>query len=137
MQLDRILETVLYCPDLPAATAFYRDVLGLTPAIEPTERHAFFRCGSGMLLLFSPEITRRADVVPAIGAPLPEHGASGHGHMAFAVSSEQFDAYKAQLAARGVAIEQEVAWPQGGRSLYFRDPAGNCLEFATPDIWGV
>jgi predicted enzyme related to lactoylglutathione lyase len=36
-----------------------------------------------------------------------------------------------------VAIEKIVDWPGGGRSLYFRDPAGNSLELATPRIWGI
>jgi catechol 2,3-dioxygenase-like lactoylglutathione lyase family enzyme len=36
-----------------------------------------------------------------------------------------------------VAIEQEMDWPRGGRSFYFRDPAGNSLELATPKIWGL
>ncbi|MGN6582964.1 MAG: glyoxalase/bleomycin resistance/extradiol dioxygenase family protein, partial [Rhizobiaceae bacterium] len=25
----------------------------------------------------------------------------------------------------------------GGRSIYFRDPAGNSIEFAEPRIWGL
>jgi len=29
----------------------------------------------------------------------------------------------------------DFEWPQGGRSIYFRDPAGNSLEFAEPRIW--
>jgi hypothetical protein len=36
-----------------------------------------------------------------------------------------------------VAIEHEATWPRGGRSFYFRDPAGNSLELATPRIWGL
>ena len=39
------------------------------------------------------------------------------------------------LEAKGVAIEADFEWPGGGRSIYFRDPAGNCLEFAEPRIW--
>jgi len=34
-----------------------------------------------------------------------------------------------------VAVEADFEWPGGGRSIYFRDPAGNCLEFAEPRIW--
>ena len=41
------------------------------------------------------------------------------------------------LAASGVAVEQEVVWPRGGRSLYFRDPAGNAVELVTPGVWGT
>ena len=35
----------------------------------------------------------------------------------------------------GVAIETMIDWPHGRRSVYFRDPAGNSLEFATPRMW--
>ena len=28
-------------------------------------------------------------------------------------------------------------WPGGGRSIYFRDPAGNCVELVTPGVWGL
>ncbi len=42
----------------------------------------------------------------------------------------------ARLEAAGVAIESEVTWPRGGRSLYIRDPAGNCVELASPKLWG-
>ena len=41
------------------------------------------------------------------------------------------------VAAHGVGIESTVEWPQGGRSIYFRDPAGNSLEFAEARIWGL
>ncbi|TIX39705.1 MAG: glyoxalase/bleomycin resistance/extradiol dioxygenase family protein, partial [Mesorhizobium sp.] len=27
--------------------------------------------------------------------------------------------------------------PQGGRSIYIRDPSGNSIEFAEPRIWGI
>ena len=40
-------------------------------------------------------------------------------------------------AGVGVTIEADFDWPDGGRSIYFRDPAGNCLEFAEPRIWGL
>ncbi|MGO7704721.1 glyoxalase/bleomycin resistance/extradiol dioxygenase family protein, partial [Rhizobium ruizarguesonis] len=31
----------------------------------------------------------------------------------------------------------EVHWPNGGRSIYFRYPAGNSLECAEAKIWGI
>jgi len=34
-------------------------------------------------------------------------------------------------------IEADFTWPGGGRSIYFRDPAGNAIEFAEPRIWGL
>jgi catechol 2,3-dioxygenase-like lactoylglutathione lyase family enzyme len=42
-----------------------------------------------------------------------------------------------KLRAAGVAIESDFHWPNGGRSIYFRDPAGNSLECAEAIIWGL
>ncbi|MDQ3546548.1 MAG: glyoxalase/bleomycin resistance/extradiol dioxygenase family protein, partial [Verrucomicrobiota bacterium] len=43
--------------------------------------------------------------------------------------------WRERLQEAGVAIESEVEWPEGGRSLYFRDPAGNSVELAPPTLW--
>jgi catechol 2,3-dioxygenase-like lactoylglutathione lyase family enzyme len=69
--------------------------------------------------------------------PVPPHGATGEGHVCFRASRDEIDAWKQRLEAAGVAIEADFVWPSGGRSIYFRDPAGNCLEFAEPKIWGL
>jgi catechol 2,3-dioxygenase-like lactoylglutathione lyase family enzyme len=37
----------------------------------------------------------------------------------------------------GVPIELETDWPRGGKSLYFRDPAGNSVELITRGLWGL
>ena len=34
-------------------------------------------------------------------------------------------------------IGDEVVWPRGGRSIYFRHPAGNSVEPITPGVWGL
>ena len=34
------------------------------------------------------------------------------------------------------AIEADFRWPNGARSIYVRDPAGNSIELADPAIWG-
>ena len=41
------------------------------------------------------------------------------------------------MKTAGAKIESEVTWPGGGTSIYFRDPAGNCLELAPGRIWGL
>ena len=41
------------------------------------------------------------------------------------------------LREKGIAIEADFVWPGGGRSIYFRDPSGNSLEFGEPKIWGL
>jgi catechol 2,3-dioxygenase-like lactoylglutathione lyase family enzyme len=130
-----ILETVLYAKDLRAAEVFYRDVLGLEPFANVPGRHLFYRCGDQVLLIFKPEATR---VPPAPGAlPVPPHGAVGPGHVCFRATAAELDAWVERLAANAVPIEADFEWPRGGRSIYFRDPAGNCIEFADPRIWGL
>jgi catechol 2,3-dioxygenase-like lactoylglutathione lyase family enzyme len=130
-----ILESALYVDDLTAAEEFYGRVLGLEVITRAEGRHVFFRCGSGVLLLFNADATA---IPPAPDAklPVPPHGARGPGHLCFAANAEEIDRWKAHLEARGIAIEADFEWPNGGRSIYFRDPSGNSLEFAEPRIWG-
>ncbi|WP_137389106.1 VOC family protein [Rhodoligotrophos defluvii] len=129
-----ILETVLYAADLDAAEAFYEKVLGLERVARVDDRHVFFACGNQMLLIFNPAVTRQP---PKPGMlPVPPHGAEGQCHMCFRASRDELAQWQAHLEAHGVAIESVVDWPQGGRSIYFRDPAGNSIEFAEPRIWG-
>ena len=131
MQVREVLETCLCVDDLPAAEQFYTAVLGLQLHSQQPGRHLFFRCGNRMLLLFDPrQSTLPHGVVPA-------HGTHGPGHVCFAVREADLAAWREHLTNCQVVIESEVDWPQGGRSLYFRDPAGNSLELATPKIWGI
>lgn len=131
MKVGEILECCLYVDDLTAAETFYGEVLGLTAYTRQEGRHVFFRCGQRMLLLFEPHASNDPQ------SPLPRHGATGSGHVAFAAREATLDAWSRHLAAHGVAIEKVVTWPGGGHSLYFRDPSGNSLELATPRIWGL
>jgi len=134
--IDRVLEACLYADDLDAAERFYVQVLGLERYSSVPGRHVFFRCGAGMFLVFNPARTSgEASVVG--GAIVPTHGATGPGHVAFAVPDSEIPAWRTRLEQAGVPIESEVTWPRGGRSLYFRDPAGNCLELASPKLWGL
>jgi len=134
MKPHGVLESVLYCEDLPACERFYRDVLGLDRISAQEGRHVFFHCGEGVLLLFDPRSTSTVET-EVDGSAIPLHGATGAGHLAFRIQPPEVDAWRDHLRENGVAIESEVSWPGGGRSLYFRDPAGNSLEVATPDLW--
>jgi catechol 2,3-dioxygenase-like lactoylglutathione lyase family enzyme len=125
-----ILETALYADDLRKAEVFYSTVLELELDSKADGRHLFFKCGQAMLLIFNPEAT------VATSGPVPPHGATGPGHAAFSVHASDLDAWIEQIESRGVGVEARVDWPAGGRSVYFRDPAGNSLELVTPQIWG-
>ena len=111
-----VLETCLYAADLAAAERFYGEALGLEAFAREAGRHVFFRCGAGVLLVFDPARTRAA-AGQVGGVPIPPHGATGAGHVAFAVAEGELAAWRERLAAHGVPIEAEVAWPRGGRSL--------------------
>lgn len=131
MLATRILESALYVDDLAQAQDFYGQVLGLELHSQVPGRHLFFRCGQSMLLIFLPEATSKPS------GDIPTHGASGPGHVAFAIQEADFPNWKAHLQQHNVAVESEIAWPGGGRSVYFRDPAGNSVELVTPKIWGL
>lgn len=137
MQPSSILESALYVGDLAAAEAFYADVLGLERILKAEGSHVFFRCGQSMLLLFNAEATKNQPL------PIPRHGTTGQGHLCFAATADEIERWKVRLTEKGIAIEADFEWPskpgreKGGRSLYFRDPSGNSLEFAEPRIWNL
>jgi len=142
MQASAILESALYVADLDAAERFYAEVLGLERIAKVDGRHMFFECGRGVLLLFNAEATRQQPL-PGAPYPIPGHGAVGAGHLCFAASADEIERWKAHLTDKGIAIEADFVWPpkpgqeRGGRSIYFRDPSGNSLEFAEPKIWNL
>ena len=131
MRVNGVLESCLYAEELAASARFYEEVLGLEPISTVEGRHVFFRCGDGVFLLFNPARTE----VPE--GEVPAHGARGPGHVAFAVPQEELSLWRGRLESHGVAVEAEVSWPRGGRSLYVRDPAGNSVELTSPVIWGI
>lgn len=134
MQPRGILETALYGSDLEAAERFYHGVLGLEVFQRETDRHVFFRLEREMLLFFNPQSTANPLPTPW-GVVIPSHGGHGPGHVAFRIHAEELPEWRRRLTQSHVAIETEIVWPNGGLSLYFRDPAGNSVELATPKLW--
>jgi catechol 2,3-dioxygenase-like lactoylglutathione lyase family enzyme len=131
VKIKAIVETAIYVDDLQATESFYRAVLGLQVIGKEPGRHVFFQVGeASVLLAFLAEATLKGD-------ELPPHGATGPGHFALGVEAEPFGAWRKLLESHGVTIEREIEWPRGGRSLYFRDPAGNSVELVTPGVWGL
>jgi catechol 2,3-dioxygenase-like lactoylglutathione lyase family enzyme len=135
MKAGGILETVLYAPDLGAARRFYETILGLECFAGEEGRDVFFRCGNQVLLIFNPDKTSiKRELKP--GVP-PSHGALGPGHVCFRASDVEISDWRRHFEAHGIEIESDFRWEgSGGRSLYIRDPAGNCVEFGEPKIWG-
>lgn len=130
----RVLETALYADDLNAAEGFFGGLLRLEKITRVGERHVFFRCGEGVLLIFNADETVKPSSNPAL--PVPPHGCHGQGHMCFAASAAELDDIRQTMVDAGVTIEADFHWPGGARSIYVRDPAGNSIEFAEPRLWG-
>jgi catechol 2,3-dioxygenase-like lactoylglutathione lyase family enzyme len=131
LKIKSLIETAIYVDDLQATETFYRTVMGLPVIGKEPGRHVFFQVGEGnVLLAFLAEATLKGD-------PLPPHGATGPGHFALGIEAESFDAWRKLLQSHSISIEKEVDWPRGGKSIYFRDPAGILVELVTPGVWGL
>ena len=114
-----------------AAARFYSEVLELRLLEEPTELSAAFRLDDGsVFLIFDP-------VRASAGRRVPDYGATGAGHVAFAVEAGGLEARAGELRRRGIDVECEITWEEGGRSLYVRDPAGNSVELVDGEAWLV
>ena len=135
-RLDRIVETALYCDDLPRSRAFYVDVLGCEPLLDSARLLAVSVAGVSVLLLFQRGATN--EPLPTAGGVVPPHGGTGIQHIAFAVADrDQLEAWAVRLEGRGVAIESRVRWPRGGESIYVRDPDQHSIELITPGLWTI
>ena len=128
-----ILEAALYVTNLDAAEAFYGGILGFSQIQRIGNRHIFYRIGASVLLLFNAEETINTSGNPSF--PVPPHGDHGPGHVCFCQTREDLLAMRDHLISKGVQIEADFDWPNGARSIYFRDPAGNSVEIAEPRLW--
>src|SRR5687768_3306151 len=118
--LEGVLETALYheAGEREEMERLYRDVLGL-PVVAAWGDGTALRIGGGVLLLFE-----RAGLANR-EEPAADHGATGPGHVCLRASEGEYGRWKEHLAAHGVDLTHEEEWPGGGRSFYFKDPAGN------------
>jgi catechol 2,3-dioxygenase-like lactoylglutathione lyase family enzyme len=145
----------LVCKDMARTVEFYRDVLGM-PLIKTLDlpngmgQHFFFDIGNGDSLAFfwfagapqaQPGISSPRGL-PGLGSLMTAHGSMNH--IAFNVPLEKFDAYVDRLRAKGIAlspvlnhdnspaqVSQTMTDDVFVRSVYFFDPDGVCLEFAS------
>lgn len=125
-----LLEAALYADDLDAAERFYGQALGLPVVLKMEGRHVFFRAGETILLIFDPAAAETPGDSPLAAPP---HGAHGPGHACLA--SDDLAGWEEHLTGHDIPIERHITWPNGARSIYFRDPAGNSLEIAEPKLW--
>jgi catechol 2,3-dioxygenase-like lactoylglutathione lyase family enzyme len=145
----------LVCKDMQRTVAFYSGVLGM-PLIKTIElpnntgQHFFFDMGNGDALAFfwfpdapdaAPGVASAAHM-PGSGDLVTAHGSMNH--IAFDIPAERFDEAVAKLHEKGVAtspvlnhddspsqVAREMYPGVFVRSIYFMDPDGILLEFAS------
>jgi catechol 2,3-dioxygenase-like lactoylglutathione lyase family enzyme len=153
-EIRGINHLALTCKDMKRTVDFYSGVLGM-PLIKTIDlprgmgQHFFFDIGNGDALAFfwfpdSPEsqpgITHPANLVGR--GPITTANATMN-HVAFDVSPDKIDEYRARLAKAGVEVtpvinhdasenqaSREITPTTFVRSIYFLDPDGIQLEFA-------
>lgn len=157
-ELRGVNHLALVCSDRARTIDFYQNVLGM-PLVGDLElpggagHHFFFDIGKGDLLAFF-EFPNAPKAAPGIASPRRNIGVSrdrmdiitAHGsmnHVAFDVPAEKIDEYRERLTAKGIEstiINHDRSPSQRSetvnettiiRSIYFMDPDGIVLEFAS------
>ena len=130
-----MIETALYVDDLNRSLEFYRGLFGFTMKMEPIERMAALDITDDqVLLLFKKGASTEATILPF--GTIPPTDGDGQLHLAFGVSPSDIDAWEQRLGVLGIDIESRFDWPEGGSSLYFRDPDGHAIELKTSNWRG-
>ena len=134
MKFRKIIETSIYSTDLIKMKEFYVDKLGLEFVSEQMGRHVFLKTDTNMLLIFNPEVTKIEEET--------NHGATtppSMVHIALEIEAEEYEKVRDLLIKSNIRVEKEIAWENESKSksIYFRDPAGNLVEFITRNHWPV
>lgn len=131
--INGILESALYFPDLNRASEFYKDLFGFEVLLSSDRLVALSVAGKQVLLLFQEEGSLKEVQLPT-GGIIPTHDGKGPVHIAFSIDSGAIEYWKERLTSRNINIESEISFNQG-YSLYFRDTNKHLIELATPGIW--
>lgn len=131
LKCSGIVETALYVEDMQQSVTFYARVLGF-PTLFASDRITALRVAPGQVLLIMKHGASSEPSVMSYGV-IPPSDAMGQQHVAFGVRADQLGEWRATLQHHGIGIESAVEWPEGGQSLYFRDPDHHCIEVKTSD----
>ena len=130
-RISGILETALYVNDLHQSVEFYQRLFDLT-TLHSSERLVVLRVAPGQVLLIMKQGTSAEPSLMSFGV-IPASNGAGQQHVAFGIGPDQIDEWRDRLQQYAVEVESALEWPEGGHSLYFRDPDGHCIELKTSD----
>ena len=134
MKFTKIIETCIYSPDLEEMKNFYINYMCLDFVSEEKWRSVFFRAGKSIFLIFN-----LLNTLNHIKKLFPIHGAITPPsiiHFALEIQKEDYEKWKDILQDNKINIEKEIEL-KSSKSIYFRDPAGNLVEFITDNAWPV
>jgi catechol 2,3-dioxygenase-like lactoylglutathione lyase family enzyme len=119
-----LINTCLVTNNVNRLAAFYAQVLQMQPH-KADETYVDFRTGTGVLALFSAEAQEK--YIPGSTVPGQNHSAI----LEFRVSDvDQEYARLHDIVKQWVKAPTTQRW--GTRSIYFRDPDGNLVDFFAP-----
>jgi catechol-2,3-dioxygenase len=132
----KIVETCIYSSELEKLKNFYVNNIGLQFVSEESGRNVFLKAGKSMLLIFNPDSTTNKNQIM-----FPPHGVStppSSVHFALEIEKEDYENAKNILILNKIEIEKELTWGNEKlKSIYFRDPSRNLVEFITKGNWPV
>jgi catechol 2,3-dioxygenase-like lactoylglutathione lyase family enzyme len=130
-----VLEVSLYVDDVERSSEFYCDLFEFK-ILSSDDRHCALSVdGRQVLQLFRKGAT--SEPFETRGGAIPSHGGNGEIHLAFSIADTEWDSWQTALKGEGIAVESEVTWLAGGRSMYFRDPDRNLIELITQGAWSI
>ena len=130
-----LLESALYVEDMQRSVDFYRRVFGF-PVLFTSDRLSALRVAPRQVLVVIKQGTDAEPTVLPFGTIPPTDG-KGDLHLAFGIPPDELDQWRKTLERYEVRVESELEWPEGGHSLYFRDPDHHCIEVKTSDWDGT
>jgi len=120
----RLINTCLITSNVDQLVSFYERVLALK-ANRPADNYAEFRTGVGVLAIFSAEAQEK--YIPGSATA----GSNKTVILEFSVTDVDHEYARLQGLVR-TWIKPPSTQPWGTRSIYFRDPDGNLVDFYAP-----
>ena len=119
-----LINTCLITTNVSGLVNFYEKVLG-TKALRTGDQYAEFRTGVGVLAIFSADAQEK--YIPGSADAASNRSAI----LQFKVTNVDQEYARLQPLVR-IWVKKPTTQPWGTRSVYFRDPDGNLVDFYTP-----